>query len=428
MAGYIEDRWLTKRPDPATGKRRETALHGKGLRYKVAGIPGVRARSFPDKHLADARAWLADAQSKSRAGEFVDPRRGDILLSTYIEDHWWPTMTGDPATLETVRSRVWTHIIPRLGAQPLNVIKVEQLRRWLKDVEADIGPSTINVVWGYLSMILTSAVEDERIPRNYCKSSTVGPPKLPERKARAWQKQRIGAVRAALSARFRIMVDLGVGAGLRQGEVLGLAVADIDAEANVIHVRRQVKKVHGKLVFALPKGGKTREAPLPRSLAARICAHLEEFPARKVELPWDNPDVPETEKQAREREPQKHELVVTSAQGCAIQRATWNRREWKEALVAAGVIPEPTTRKQVAKGTGKTRTVKSYAESREHGFHVTRHSFASVMLDAREPIVAVSKWLGHADPSITLRVYAHMMPEADGRGRAAMDAWFESES
>ncbi|MFF1400270.1 hypothetical protein ACFVZD_41695 [Streptomyces sp. NPDC058287] len=32
--------------------------------------------------------------------------------------------------------------------------------------------------------------------------------------------------------------------------------------------------------------------------------------------------------------------------------------------------------------------------------------------------------LGHADPAITLRVYAHFMPEADGRGRRAMDAWF----
>jgi integrase len=45
-------------------------------------------------------------------------------------------------------------------------------------------------------------------------------------------------------------------------------------------------------------------------------------------------------------------------------------------------------------------------------------------LDARESVVAVSKWLGHSDPSITLKIYAHMMPEADGRGRAAMDAWF----
>ncbi|MFE7713018.1 hypothetical protein ACFU6I_46535 [Streptomyces sp. NPDC057486] len=38
--------------------------------------------------------------------------------------------------------------------------------------------------------------------------------------------------------------------------------------------------------------------------------------------------------------------------------------------------------------------------------------------------MSVSKWLEHADPAITLRVYAHFMPEADGRGRRAMNAWF----
>ncbi|WP_157851314.1 MULTISPECIES: hypothetical protein [Streptomyces] len=51
-----------------------------------------------------------------------------------------------------------------------------------------------------------------------------------------------------------------------------------------------------------------------------------------------------------------------------------------------------------------------------------------MQLDARESVVSVSKWLGHSDPSITLKIYAHMMPEADGRGRAAMDAWFEGGS
>lgn len=428
MPGYIEDRWWTKRPDPATGKKRKTALYGKGRRYKVAGIPGVRARSFEDNTLADAKSWLADAQSKSRAGEFVDPRRGQMLLADYVETHWWPNRTGDPATLATVKGRVWTHIIPRLGAQQLNAIKVEQLRRWLKELEADIGPSTIGTVWGYLSAILQAAVEEERISRNYCKSRTVGPPTVPERKARVWQKDRIMAVRQALAPRFRIMVDLGVGLGLRQGEVFGLSVEDIDCEAEVIHVRRQVKNVHNKLVFALPKGGKTRDVPLSRSLAARICAHLEEFPAKKIELPWVNPDPPTTEREAKDRAPQTHELIVTSPRGYAIRQTTWNRRAWKEALIEAGVIPASVTRQRPAKGTKKVRTVKTYAESREHGFHVLRHSFASVQLDARESIVAVSKWLGHKDPSITLRIYAHLMPEADGRGRAAMDAWFASES
>lgn len=419
MPGYIEDRWIKKRPNPTTGEREHTALYSKGKRYRVAGIPGVRDRSFERK--ADADKWLADAQSKSRAGEFVDPRHGDLPLREYVNEHWWPNVAGDPATLQTIKSRVWTHIVPRLGELPLNSIRVPQLRKWLKDVGEEIGPSTINAVWSYLSSILESAVEDERIPKNYCRSKTVRPPKQPERKARTWAKPRILAVREALHPKFRIMVDLGVGCGLRQGEVFGLAVEDIDEQAEVLHVRRQIRKVHGKLVFAPPKGGKTRDVPLPRHLVARLRAHLEAFPAEKITLPWVNPDEPETDKQAREREPRTFELVSTSTEGCALRRDSWNIRHWKKALAAAGVIAAPVPRVKGARGGPR------YESSREHGFHVLRHTFASVQLDARETIVAVSKWLGHADPSITLRIYAHMMPEADGRGRAAMDAWFEDQ-
>lgn len=430
MPGYIEDRWFKKGPaDPATGKptREETALHGKGMRYKVAGIPGVRSRSFPDKQLTRAKNWLADAQSKSLAGEFVDPRRGQMLLADYIEKEWLPSKGGNPTTLENIGTRVRTSIIPHLGAYPLNTIKVPQLRQWLKDVDAEIGPGTLIVAWGYLSAILQAAVEDERIARNYCKSKTVGPPKGPEGKARAWQRDRVLAVRESLTARYRILVDLGVGAGLRQGEALGLSVDDIDFDANLIRVRRQIKKVGNRLVFALPKGDKTRVVPLSALLATRIRSHLEEFPAAKVALPWGTAAKPTTEREAKDRAPQTHELIVTTPGGFGVRRDGWNRGQWKEALIDAGVIP-PATVREVVNRAGRKRKVKDYPDSRVHGFHVLRHTFASVMLDAREPIVAVSKWLGHADPSITLRVYAHMMPEADGRGRAAIDAWFASDS
>lgn len=431
MAGYIEDRWWTKRPDPETGKKRKTARYGKGKRWRVAGIPGVRDRSFENKTgLGGADEWLADAQSKSRTGDFVDSRRGELTLADYIEKEWWPSITGDVATLQTVKGRVWTHIVPRLGHMKLNAIKAAQLRLFLKELGGGIGPGTILAVWGYLSSILQTAVEDERITRNYCTYRTVKQqlPREPERKARAWQRDRIRAVQAALHPRFQIMVDLSVGAGLRQGEVFGLAVDDIDEASAVIHVRRQVRKIGSKLVFAPPKGGKTRDVPLPRHVASRLRAHLKQHPARKVTLPWVDPEAPTTEQERKERAPQTHALIVTAAKGGALRRDSWNGREWKRALAKAGVIAEPD---KVVRPKGKRqqgRTLLKYEASREHGLHALRHTFASVQLDARESIVAVSKWLGHADPSITLRIYAHMMPEADGRGRAAMDAWFAADS
>jgi integrase len=427
MAGYIEDRWFKKGPaDPETGKptREKTELHGKCLRYRVCGIPGVRKRSF--EHLVGpdgARAWLAKAQHESTRGEFVDPRDGRILLSDYIRQEWLPNRSGDPGTIEGVTKSVGKHIVRRpIGRTSLNAVKVPQLRVWLKELEAELSPGTIQVVWGYLSSILQAAVDDERITKNPCKAKTVGPPELGERLARAWTRQQIAVVREAIDPRFQILVDLGVGAGLRQGEAIGLSVDDIDEEAGLLRVRRQVKKVHNRLVFAPPKGGKTRVVPLPTHLAERLRAHLKAFPARKETLPWVNPDEPENERQAEERAPQTHELVVTAAWKGPVRRDTWNSRYWKPALVEAGIIPRREGEENAP------RQSQRFVASREHGFHCLRHTFASVMLDAREPIVAVSRWMGHADASITLKIYAHMMPEADGRGRAAMDAWFEANS
>jgi integrase len=430
VAGYIEDRWTKVGPvDPETKKatRVRTDLYGKCKRYRVCGLPGVRKRSFDRK--ADAEAWKAKVQSDLMRGEFVDHRDGNVTLERYITEDYWPTRTGDPGTLQTVKSRIDTRIVPFLGAQNLNTIKVPQLRKYLADLNERYAAATVIESWSTLSSILQAAVDDEKIPRNPCHAKTVKPPSKPERKARAWTRECVMAVREGLDDRFKVMVDLGVGAGLRQGEVLGLSIDDIGED--VIHVRRQVRIVGNRLVYSLPKGGKTRVVPLPKYLAERIAEHAERFSPVAVTLPWTDPAEPENEKQAKERAPQTHRLLVTGErQQGALRRSVFNEGPWKRALVAAGVIPPPPPRKPLARRPdgSRPRPNTKHAAAPDDGFHALRHTFASVQLDARESVVSVSKWLGHADPSITLKIYAHMMPEADGRGRAAMDAWFAGDS
>lgn len=434
MAGYVEDRWYRKGPpDPGDPKgkptRVETARYGQGKRYKVAGIPGVSARSF-DRLTGHegANAWLAKAQHEASSGEFIDPRRGEMLLRVYIEKEWWPNKAyDDPATRNTVHSRVWTHILPHLGSLQLNAVKTPQLKTWLTTVKALAGPGTINEAWNYLASILQSAVDDERITKNYCRAQkSVRPPARPSPKPRAWNKERVLAVREAMDPRFQVAVDIGVGAGLRAGEVFGLSLADIDEEGERILVRRQIKKIGAKLCFALPKGQKTRTVPVPGYLLKRISEHLAARPAQMVSLPWSDPAPGTTDRERELRAPQEHALILCGPTGGGMRRDAWDTRIWKPALAKAGVIPAPKeTSQPIATRPGAVRTVRKYAESRENGFHALRHTFASVQLDAREPIVAVSNWLGHENAAITLRIYAHMMPEADGRGRAAMQAWFE---
>ncbi|SES34231.1 Phage integrase family protein [Streptomyces qinglanensis] len=90
-------------------------------------------------------------------------------------------------------------------------------------------------------------------------------------------------------------------------------------------------------------------------------------------------------------------LLFTSPTGNHIWRNVFNTDEWKPALAAAGVTPEP-------------KLGENYAPAREHGMHALRPFYASMLLDAGESIKALADYLGHSDAGLTLRVYAHRMP------------------
>jgi integrase len=42
--------------------------------------------------------------------------------------------------------------------------------------------------------------------------------------------------------------------------------------------------------------------------------------------------------------------------------------------------------------------------------HDLRHTHATILLSAREPVHVVSRRLGHASPNVTMAVYAHVLP------------------
>lgn len=43
-------------------------------------------------------------------------------------------------------------------------------------------------------------------------------------------------------------------------------------------------------------------------------------------------------------------------------------------------------------------------------FHDLKHTFASLLIASGEDIVRVSRLLGYASPTITLKIYSHMLP------------------
>jgi integrase len=54
-------------------------------------------------------------------------------------------------------------------------------------------------------------------------------------------------------------------------------------------------------------------------------------------------------------------------------------------------------------------------------FHDLRHTVASLLLSGGHSLRAVAQRLGHSDPAMTLRVYAHCLPNDDGQLAAGLE-------
>lgn len=70
---------------------------------------------------------------------------------------------------------------------------------------------------------------------------------------------------------------LGAGTGMRQGELFGLAVDEVDFRRKVVHVRRQVRLIGDVACFAPVKNNKAHDVPLSDSLAPLLADHIRRY-------------------------------------------------------------------------------------------------------------------------------------------------------
>lgn len=393
--GHIEDRWFrTLAGSDNKPVKVKTALHGKGLRYRVRyqGLDGrERSKAFPDRHKKAAEDYLTDIESRKLRGSFADPVAGRITFAEYAQ-RWIERQTFDEPTREVTERRLRRHIIPELGRLELSSIRPEHIRQFDRSLQvAGLSDGFRSVAFSNVSSILNAAVDDDRITKNPCRARSAKPPKLRSVRVVPWKLEQVEALRSNLSQRYKILIDLGAGCGMRQGEVLGLAAEDIDFGKEIIRVRRQIRIVRAKLVFAEPKGRKTREVPLPSSVAGPLREHLLEFPPRLIALPWETPT----------GKPTAADLIIYGVHGGAINRGDLNKKVWWPAATKSGIL-----------------------QDRKNGMHALRHFYASTLLDAGESIKALANYLGHADPGFTLRTYTHLMPSSEERTRKAIDQAF----
>jgi integrase len=392
--GHVQDRWYRVEPDPAKpGKtiRVPTARRGSGRRYKArfVGPEGNEvSRTFADGQLRIAKEWLSQQQVDKAMGTFIDPRAGKVTVGSFAAG-WLADLDVDEMSREHMEMRFRARILPDLGRLEVAAVTPSVLRGWDRRLrEDDLSERYRHTLFTNLSALFAAACDDGLIAKNPFDGKSLRKPRPARHKVVPWPEDRVWAVQDALPAGFRVLVDLAAGIGLRQGECFGLAVEDVDFLRGTVHVRRQVKTVRYKRVFALPKYDKQREIPLSEPVKLAIAAHLRHHPPHEVTLPWD----------VDGGKPTAAHLIVTSVRGLAVAANDFNRNYWKDALDTAGV---PHARY-------------------ENGMHELRHFFASALLDQGESIKAVAEWLGHTDPAFTLATYTHLMPNSDERTKSAI--------
>ncbi|WP_327136827.1 site-specific integrase [Streptomyces sp. NBC_01340] len=398
MAGHIQDRWYKSVPG-SDGKptRVKTERFGIGHRYRaryIAPDGTEKSKSFPDKQKRKAEAWLSNIEADMSQGRYIDPAAGSITFGQYAKE-WMAALTNDPVTRESVEIRLRVHALPYLGDRPMASFRPSHLRLWMRQLEATgRAASYRRSIFANVSAVFTAAVEDRIIAENPCRARSVRAPSLDGRKVKPWSVDRVMDTHAAVPDRYQEMVSLGAGCGLRQGEIFGLALEDVDFLGGTVRVVRQVKLIRGtRAIFGPPKGGKERHVPLPETVAFALATHITKHEPVEVTLPWRTLDGP----------PVTASLLFVSARGQSLNRFHFNRSVWRPALISAGV-----------------------PLGRENGMHALRHFYASVLLDAGESIKALSEYLGHHDPSFTLRTYTHLMPNSEARTRAAVDRVFRN--
>ncbi|WP_214370914.1 tyrosine-type recombinase/integrase [Pseudonocardia sp. H11422] len=392
--GHIQDRWYKVVPDPdRPGKtvRVPTAHHGMGRRYKarLIGPEGNEvSATFADGQLKLARDWLARQHVDKALGTFVDPRAGKITIAAYAE-RWLADLDVDEISREHLEMRFRSRVLPHLGRFQLSAVTASTLRGWDRALrDARLSDRYRHTLFGNVAALFTAAQDDGLIAKNPFGGKSVKKPRPAKERVVPWPEAQVWAVQRSLPERFRVLVDLAAGLGLRQGECFGLAIEDVDFLRGVVRVERQVKTVRAKRVFALPKYDKKREIPLPEPIKLALAEHLRAFPAHDVSLPWDVPGGRSVS--AR--------LIVTSMWGRAVPANDFNRNYWKPALSVSGV---PCGRY-------------------ENGMHELRHFFASTLLNQGVSIKTVAEWLGHTDPAFTLATYTHLMPDSDELTRSAI--------
>jgi len=372
MQGSIRQRgqtytvyWSTT--DAATGRRRQ---HTKGGFTRKE--PGRPARGD------SAREFLNTVIGSVQDGSWKPDRA--LTVAQLLEDHWLPAQRSRelrPATIEQYSAVIEKCIVPNVGAlkvaalTPRDVHQLVQKLRTERSARGRQGLSarSAQLTVGTLKSACAWAVENGLLGRNPI--AGVKRPRVESAPMQAWSANETRSFLARtrddrLAAAWAILLTRG----LRRGELCGLRWADVDLDAGTLTINRTRVVVDGKAIDSSPKTSAGRRSiPLDGSLVTLLRSHKAQ--------------------QARERlaAGEAYEdggYLVADERGRPYHPDTISDRFYDQ-VAAFGDLPQLH-------------------------LHGCRHTAATLMLANGVPVKVVSDLLGHSSPTITLSIYAHVLP------------------
>lgn len=370
----VDDLWYRTEKD-SNGERIPTTRHGRGKRYRVRWTDptgAVKTRLFDKK--GEAERFDVDQRGAVQRGDYVDPASRRITFRDYAEQ-WRAAQPHRPNTAMNTRSRLTKHVYPAMGHRLIGSIRSSDVQGFV--IGLALAPSSVRPVFETMRGIFRSAVRDRLIPFSPCEGVKL--PELDHVEMTLLTVAQIDKLADVMARPYRALVRAGAWVGLRQGELFGLQVRDIDFLRRTVRVDRQVQVVEGGGTAVFPPKNKTSRRVIPVAQVAvdALAAHLKDHPAGR------------------------DDFVFRTPAGGAINRNTFNSGPWADAVKAAGLADVTC--------------------------HDLRHFYASALIRAGLNPKVVATRLGHADPSITLRTYAHLWPDDEDRSRDAIDALYRPE-
>jgi len=324
-----------------------------------------RTKTFDRK--VDAERYLTTIESSKLTGSYIDPAAARLTLGPWA--HGW--LDGQthlkPSTRERYAGILRAHIVPRWGSTRMSDVSHSAVQAWISELSATRSAATTRKVHRVLSLILDTAVRDDRLVRN--PAAGVSLPRVETKERMYLSHQEVHQLAEACGP-YRLVVLFLAYTGVRFGELAALRIHHIDLVRRRASITESVTLVRGVQTWGTPKGHERREVPIPRFLVDELTIHL-----------------------AR-RDPS--DLAFSAVKGGALRAQVFQRAVLTET--AAGL------------GLGGLHP------------HALRHTAASLAIASGANIKVVQQMLGHKSATMTLDLYGHLFPDQLDEVADLMDA------